>query len=800
MSHNHEIIDTDVHYKIDGLTRTIVNIDETKRMLVQNDHNSERFTFEIPREVDGHDFSECNLIQIHYENKGTRESNVSADIYTVNDLHIKSDDDKTVVLSWLISGTATKYVGTLDFTIRFCCVEEDGTITYAWNTTTFKGITILPGIFNSNAIAEKYPDILAELMIGIKNVEKGTIKELDVVNLSTCESGVYLTSKIIYQKSIISQPFTEWIPSKALLIVVKNEKGIIGTQFQWIGASYILAGLSNAEGEFENEFTKYEFSSFATKEYVNELIGNIESGAEGKDGKSAYQIALDNGFEGTEEEWLESLKGEQGIQGETGSTGADGFSPIAKVEKTDKGATITITDKNGTTNTTVLNGNDGKDGVDGKDGLDGTNGKDGLDGQDGVSATHSWNGTVLTVTSASGTSSADLKGDKGDKGEQGVQGVQGDKGADGKDGVNGANGKDGSDGADGVGIKSVVQTTTSSADGGSNIITVTKTDNTTSTFTVKNGSKGSKGDKGDTGAAGKDGSDYVLTEADKAEIVAMVIESLGGNPVFGYVDENNNIIVSGNLADGSYNVKYEMENGSTINIGDLVLDTRTYYTVKNNLTNCTSNNNTTEAVEGGSYSATITANSGYELKSVTVTMGGSPVSVSGGVINISSVTGDIVITAVATEVQTNDTDNILTNGAYTIEMNKRWSNSSKSYSACDGMICITIPTADVLNKTIYFKGFTKDLQSSGSKALWMAIDESLTKQSIPRSANSDGCIWGATYLTDEGNGAYSLAVNSTNFTGYVSSTTYLKLNMAVNASTAVTSLDGLTMTIDKPIS
>lgn len=34
-------------------------------------------------------------------------------------------------------------------------------------------------------------------------------------------------------------------------------------------------------------------------------------------------------------------------------------------------------------------------------------------GEDGVSATHSWNGTTLTVTSASGTSSADLKGDDG---------------------------------------------------------------------------------------------------------------------------------------------------------------------------------------------------------------------------------------------------------------------------------------------------------------------------------------------------------------------------------------------------
>ena len=35
-------------------------------------------------------------------------------------------------------------------------------------------------------------------------------------------------------------------------------------------------------------------------------------GGAGIDGKSAYEIAVDNGFEGTEEEWLESLKGTNG--------------------------------------------------------------------------------------------------------------------------------------------------------------------------------------------------------------------------------------------------------------------------------------------------------------------------------------------------------------------------------------------------------------------------------------------------------------------------------------------------------
>ena len=47
----------------------------------------------------------------------------------------------------------------------------------------------------------------------------------------------------------------------------------------------------------------------------------------GKDGKSAYEVAVKNGFDGTESEWLESLKGEPGVPGEKGEPGKDGVSP-----------------------------------------------------------------------------------------------------------------------------------------------------------------------------------------------------------------------------------------------------------------------------------------------------------------------------------------------------------------------------------------------------------------------------------------------------------------------------------------
>ncbi len=59
-------------------------------------------------------------------------------------------------------------------------------------------------------------------------------------------------------------------------------------------------------------------------------------------GKSAYDIAVENGFEGTVQEWLESLKGAQGAQGEKGEQGAQGIAGEkgeagAKGDKGDKG-------------------------------------------------------------------------------------------------------------------------------------------------------------------------------------------------------------------------------------------------------------------------------------------------------------------------------------------------------------------------------------------------------------------------------------------------------------------------------
>lgn len=269
--------------------------------------------------------------------------------------------------------------------------------------------------------------------------------------------------------------------------------------------------------------------------------------------------------------------------------------------------------------------------------------------------------------------------------------------------------------------------------------------------------------------------------------------------LLGYVDENNTVVLRGELADGSYSIKYEMEDGSTINIGNLVLDSNVYYSVKNTLTNCTTNNSATQAIQGESYSATITAKSGYELSSVVVTMGGSPVTVSGGVINIANVTGNIVITAVAEEIVAKYT-NILTSGAYEVQLNKRWSNSSKGYSGCNGMIAFTIPKADVWGKTIWFKGFPANTSAGSNVPLWMTIDATNSRVSnLTGTTSGTGNVWDSTHLNSHGNGVYSLAIDTTTFEGSASSVAKLAINMAFG-STAISAIPAdAIMTIDEPI-
>lgn len=197
-----------------------------------------------------------------------------------------------------------------------------------------------------------------------------------------------------YEKYIEIQAGEESIIDKIENNQYELEKGI--TQYENIKAQIILKDLENNVVFKSNVFAlKFNEALNTTEDFISnnknildvieldlkevktdykeleERVKTIESntpdviqgkdgadgkdGTDGKDGKSAYEIAVENGYEGTEKEWLASLKGQDGVDGKDGDKGDKGdafvFSDFTKEqlaslkgEKGEKGDPFTFAD------------------------------------------------------------------------------------------------------------------------------------------------------------------------------------------------------------------------------------------------------------------------------------------------------------------------------------------------------------------------------------------------------------------------------------------------------------------------
>lgn len=166
-----------------------------------------------------------------------------------------------------------------------------------------------------------------------------------------------------------------------------------------------------AEGESFNACFEQLNSAF------NAEFSASGGGQDGKDGATFTPYVSEDGvISWTNDRGLPNpspvnIKGEKGDKGDKGERGLQGIQGIQgeRGTKGDKG------DK----------GDRGEQGIQGVQGIKGKTGAQGQRGADGTPATHRWSGTTLYITSASGTSSANLKGDKGDKGKDGYTPVKG---------------------------------------------------------------------------------------------------------------------------------------------------------------------------------------------------------------------------------------------------------------------------------------------------------------------------------------------------------------------------------------
>ena len=323
MAHLHSVYDSDTHFSIDVITRTLKNESSKKTMVIQNDHNSERFTFELPRFIEGHDMMQCNKTEVHYLNIDTQKGTKVEGVYEVDDLQLSPANEPTeegtegtdekVIFSWLISRNATQFVGSLNFVITFKCLDDEGMVQYAWNTAIHSRISVSSGIQNTKDIVLEYADVLEQWKNNLIAVEKSAKQFVDE-SVAEYVEAYPLMMQVADDHIQYKMGEVEWIN----VIALEDIKGDTG-----VGIQYVEQTTTSEEDDGNNVIT----------------FGLTDG--------SYHTFTVQNGS-----------KGSQGIQGEAG------VSPTFRIEQFEGGATIIATDINGSTTAKLYDGG-GEDGIDG---------------------------------------------------------------------------------------------------------------------------------------------------------------------------------------------------------------------------------------------------------------------------------------------------------------------------------------------------------------------------------------------------------------------------------------------------
>lgn len=187
-------------------------------------------------------------------------------------------------------------------------------------------------------------------------------------------------------KTILTATLTD-LSNNQILVYDAAEQKWVNSDLPETGPSITVSTVEPSDPELGDLWFDTTDDSF----YVYDGTAFIENvGEPGAEGPSAYEVAVDNGFEGTEAEWLLSLEGPAGPKGDTGDTGAVGpQGPQGETgpqgiqgiqgEKGDKG------DK-GDTGDTGPQGPQGIQGIQGIQGETGPQGPQGPQGDPGVVA------------------------------------------------------------------------------------------------------------------------------------------------------------------------------------------------------------------------------------------------------------------------------------------------------------------------------------------------------------------------------------------------------------------------------
>ena len=332
----------------------------------------------------------------------------------------------------------------------------------------------------------------------------------------------------------------------------------------------IMTGISFAVANFVHNRKSVQASSVKNGLSAYELAvqqgyaGSLDDWLVSLQGKSAYQIAVDNGYSGSEKDWSKTL---------TAMSKKD-KSDISSAAFSKKGDLV-ITLSDGTKiNVGKAVGASGKDGKDGKDGIGIKSAKINDKGELVISYSDG-NSVNLdkvvgeTVNNGVGIASSIIN-EKGElvltytNGETAnLGGVVGKDGRDGKNGADGKDGRDGTNGTDGIGVKK-------SEINSAGELVITYTNDLTENLGPVVGAKGDKGDKGDQGVQGEKGEKGDQgVQGEKGEKGERGVQGEKGDAGLNGTDGKDGTGINNIEISNDGNLLITLTNGTSLNLGNI---------------------------------------------------------------------------------------------------------------------------------------------------------------------------------------------------------------------------------------
>lgn len=209
------------------------------------------------------------------------------------------------------------------------------------------------------------------------------------------------TSQTVLERQFARNSKGDTTPSveNAKKLIFKNTKSVLVTNFDRgqpnqditvMGDGHTTAAhntkirRSGGEAGLLEADKVYRFTYF-DGQWIEDAGGAGGENEAGANGLSAYEVAVENGFVGTEADWLASLVGPSGADGADGAPGVDGIDGVNGVDGTDgapgtdglSAYQVAVNDGFVGTEADWLASLVGAPGADGADGVDGTNGTPG---------------------------------------------------------------------------------------------------------------------------------------------------------------------------------------------------------------------------------------------------------------------------------------------------------------------------------------------------------------------------------------------------------------------------------------